>query len=167
IQHQLLQLQKELRTIETKKNVQKLILKLSEKFYGLIRQTVNDREKNALKSKIMALEGKNDELSERLGRAILEKERNETRALKAENNRNYYKEQMENARGTSERLRTEKRELAENVRELKKELGTMKDMFNSEQLAFLKHHLPKIAEAMNEGKELLRQVKPGWGKLSI
>ena len=81
--------------------------------------------------------------------------------------RNYYKEQMENARGTSERLRTEKQELAESARELKKELGTMKDMFNSEQLAFLKHHLPKIAEAMNEGKELLRQVKPGWGKLSI
>lgn len=115
----------------------------------------------------MALEGKNDELSERLGKAILEKERNETRALKAEHNRNYYKEQMENARGTSERLRTEKQELVENVRELKKELGTMKDMFNSEQLTFLKHHLPKIAEAMNEGKELLKQVKPGWGKLSI
>ena len=36
VQNQLLQLQKELRSIETKKNVQKLISKASEKFYGLI-----------------------------------------------------------------------------------------------------------------------------------
>ena len=43
--NQLLQLQKELRSIETKKNVQKLISKASEKFYGLIGKTVNDREK--------------------------------------------------------------------------------------------------------------------------
>ena len=34
-----------LRSIETKKNVQKLISKASEKFYGLIGKTVNDREK--------------------------------------------------------------------------------------------------------------------------
>ena len=45
VQNQLLQLQKELRSIETKKNVQKLISKASEKFYGLIGKTVNDREK--------------------------------------------------------------------------------------------------------------------------
>ena len=36
VQNQLLQLPKELRSIETKKNVQKLISKASEKFYGLI-----------------------------------------------------------------------------------------------------------------------------------
>ena len=42
VQNQLLQLQKELRSIETKKNVQKLISKASEKFYGLIGKTVND-----------------------------------------------------------------------------------------------------------------------------
>ncbi|MCE6981841.1 mobilization protein, partial [Pseudomonas frederiksbergensis] len=47
MQNQLLQLQKELRSIETKKNVQKLISKASEKFYGLIGKTVNDREKDA------------------------------------------------------------------------------------------------------------------------
>ena len=45
VQNQLLQLQKELRSIETKKNVQKLISKASEKFYGLIGKTVNDRKK--------------------------------------------------------------------------------------------------------------------------
>ena len=58
VQNQLLQLQKELRSIETKKNVQKLISKASEKFYGLIGKTVNDREKDALKAKVKALEGK-------------------------------------------------------------------------------------------------------------
>ena len=35
----------------------KLISKASEKFYGLIGKTVNDREKDALKAKIKALEG--------------------------------------------------------------------------------------------------------------
>ena len=59
VQNQLLQLQKELRSIETKKNVQKLISKASEKFYGLIGKTVNDREKDALKAKVKALEGEN------------------------------------------------------------------------------------------------------------
>ena len=37
-------------------DVQKLISKASEKFYGLIGKTVNDREKDALKAKIKALE---------------------------------------------------------------------------------------------------------------
>lgn len=76
VQNQLLQLQKELRSIETKKNVQKLISKASEKFYGLIGKTVNDREKDALKAKVKALEGENEQLSDRLGKAILEKEQN-------------------------------------------------------------------------------------------
>ena len=74
VQNQLLQLQKELRSIETKKNVQKLISKASEKFYGLIGKTVNDREKDALKAKVKALEGESEQLSDRLGKAILEKE---------------------------------------------------------------------------------------------
>ena len=81
MQNQLLQLQKELRSIETKKNVQKLISKASEKFYGLIGKTVNDREKDALKAKIKALEGENEQLSDRLGKAILEKEQNGTKAF--------------------------------------------------------------------------------------
>lgn len=91
MQNQLLQLQKELRSIETKKNVQKLISKASEKFYGLIGKTVNDREKDALKAKIKALEGENEQLSDRLGKAILEKERNGTKVFKAENDKEYYR----------------------------------------------------------------------------
>ena len=98
VQNQLLQLQKELRSIETKKNVQKLISKASEKFYGLIGKTVNDREKDALKAKIKALDGENEQLSDRLGKAILEKERNGTKVFKAENDKEYYRQQMDNAR---------------------------------------------------------------------
>ncbi|WP_439954553.1 hypothetical protein, partial [Escherichia coli] len=105
VQNQLLQLQKELRSIETKKNVQKLISKASEKFYGLIGKTVNDREKDALKAKVKALEGENEQLSDRLGKAILEKEQNGTKAFKAENDKEYYRQQMDNARTTSNRLR--------------------------------------------------------------
>ena len=137
VQNQLLQLQKELRSIETKKNVQKLISKASEKFYGLIGKTVNDREKDALKAKIKALEGENEPLSDRLGKAILEKERNGTKVFKAENDKEYYRQQMDNARTTSNRLRTENQELKTETKELKKELGKMKDLFNSEQLARL------------------------------
>ena len=111
VQNQLLQLQKELRSIETKKNVQKLISKASEKFYGLIGKKVNDREKDALKAKIKALEGENEQLSDRLGKAILEKERNGTKVFKAENDKEYYRQQMDNARTTSNRLRTENQEL--------------------------------------------------------
>lgn len=110
VQNQLLQLQKELRSIETKKNVQKLISKASEKFYGLIGKTVNDREKDALKAKVKALEGENEQLSDRLGKAILEKEQNGTKAFKAENDKEYYRQQMDNARTTSNRLRTENQE---------------------------------------------------------
>lgn len=123
VQNQLLQLQKELRSIETKKNVQKLISKASEKFYGLIGKTVNDREKDALKAKIKALEGENEQLSDRLGKAILEKERNGTKVFKAENDKEYYRQQMDNARTTSNRLRTENQELKTETKELKKELG--------------------------------------------
>ena len=129
-QNQLLQLQKELRSIETKKNVQKLISKASEKFYGLIGKTVNDREKDALKAKVKALEGENEQLSDRLGKAILEKEQNGTKAFKAENDKEYYRQQMDNARTTSNRLRTENQELKTETKELKKELGKMKDLFN-------------------------------------
>ena len=130
VQNQLLQLQKELRSIETKKNVQKLISKASEKFYGLIGKTVNDREKDALKAKVKALEGENEQLSDRLGKAILEKEQNGTKAFKAENDKEYYRQQMDNARTTSNRLRTENQELKTETKELKKELGKMKDLFN-------------------------------------
>ena len=59
VQNQLLQLTQELRSIETKKNVQKLISKASEKVYCLIGKTVNDREKDDLKSKVYALEWEN------------------------------------------------------------------------------------------------------------
>ena len=82
VQNQLLQLQKELRSIETKKNVQKLISKASEKFYGLIGKTVNDREKDTLKAKIKALEGENEQLSDRLGKAILKKSKTAQRHSK-------------------------------------------------------------------------------------
>jgi len=132
VQNQLLQLQKELRSIETKKNVQKLISKASEKFYGLIGKTVNDREKDALKAKVKALEGENEQLSDRLGKAILEKEQNGTKAFKAENDKEYYRQQMDNARTTSNRLRTENQELKTETKELKKELGKMKDLFISQ-----------------------------------
>ncbi|MCQ5331688.1 mobilization protein, partial [Phocaeicola vulgatus] len=98
-------------SIETNKNVQKLISKASEKFYGLIGKKVNDREKDALKAKIKALEGENEQLSDRLGKAILEKERNGTKVFKAENDNEYYRQQMDNARTTSNRLRTENQEL--------------------------------------------------------
>lgn len=160
---QLLQLQKELRSIETKKNVQKLISKASEKFYGLIGKTVNDREKDALKAKIKALEGENEQLSDRLGKAILEKERNGTKVFKAENDKEYYRQQMDNARTTSNRLRTENQELKTETKELKKELGKMKDLFNSEQLETLRHHFPNISKAMEEGKDLLKQITRSRG----
>ena len=163
VQNQLLQLQKELRSIETKKNVQKLISKASEKFYGLIGKTVNDREKDALKAKIKALEGENEQLSDRLGKAILEKERNGTKVFKAENDKEYYRQQMDNARTTSNRLRTENQELKTETKELKKELGKMKDLFNSEQLEALRHHFPNISKAMEEGKDLLKQITRSRG----
>lgn len=157
------QLQKELRSIETKKNVQKLISKASEKFYGLIGKTVNDREKDALKAKVKALEGENEQLSDRLGKAILEKEQNGTKAFKAENDKEYYRQQMDNARTTSNRLRTENQELKTETKELKKELGKMKDLFNSEQLEALRHHFPNISKAMEEGKDLLKQITRSRG----
>ena len=163
VQNQLLQLQKELRSIETKKNVQKLISKASEKFYGLIGKTVNDREKDALKAKVKALEGENEQLSDRLGKAILEKEQNGTKAFKAENDKEYYRQQMDNARTTSNRLRTENQELKTETKELKKELGKMKDLFNSEQLEALRHHFPNISKAMEEGKDLLKQITRSRG----
>ena len=58
----------------------------------------NFREKDALKAKIKALEGENELLSDRLGKAILEKERNGTKVFKAENDKEYYRQQMDNAR---------------------------------------------------------------------
>ncbi|MCS2760098.1 mobilization protein (plasmid) [Bacteroides fragilis] len=162
-QNQLLQLQKELRSIETKKNVQKLISKASEKFYGLIGKTVNDREKDALKAKVKTLEGENEQLSDRLGKAILEKERNSTKAFKAENDKEYYRQQMDNARTTSNLLRTENQKLKAETKELKKELGKMKDLFNSEQLEALRHHFPNISKAMEEGKDLFKQITRSRG----
>ena len=129
----------------------------------MIGKTVNDREKDALKAKIKALEGENEQLSDRLGKAILEKERNGTKVFKAENDKEYYRQQMDNARTTSNRLRTENQELKTETKELKKELGKMKDLFNSEQLEALRHHFPNISKAMEEGKDLLKQITRSRG----
>ena len=41
-----------------------------------------------------------------VGKAILEKERNGTKVFKAENDKEYYRQQMDNARTTSNRHRT-------------------------------------------------------------
>ena len=86
----------------------------------------------SLKAKIKALEGENEQLSDRLGKAILEKERNGTKVFKAENDKEYYRQQMDNARTTSNRLRTENQELKTETKELKKELGKMKDLGKGE-----------------------------------
>ncbi|MCS3349515.1 mobilization protein, partial [Parabacteroides distasonis] len=72
-QNQLLQLQKNYVPLKQRRTSKKLISKASEKFYGLIGKTVNDREKDALKAKVKTLEGENEQLSDRLGKAILEK----------------------------------------------------------------------------------------------
>lgn len=48
----------------------------------MIGKTVNDREKDALKAKVKALEGENEQLSDRLGKAILEKEQTAQRHSK-------------------------------------------------------------------------------------
>lgn len=163
VQTQLIQLQKELRSIETKKNLQKLVLRASEKFYGLIGQTVNDKEKNALNAKIRALEDEKGQLSDKLGKVTLQKETNATRACRAENDREYFRKQMENARATSSSLRAENEGLKGKDKELKKELGKMKDLFSAEQIEVLKYRFPNISKAMDEGKDLLKQVTKGWG----
>ena len=111
----------------------------------------------------VAYEGENEQLSDRLGKAILEKEQNGTKAFKAENDKEYYRQQMDNARTTSNRLRTENQELKTETKELKKELGKMKDLFNSEQLEALRHHFPNISKAMEEGKDLLKQITRSRG----
>ena len=49
------------------------------------------------------------------------------------------------------------------TKELKKELGKMKDLFNSEQLEALRHHFPNISKAMEEGKDLLKQITRSRG----
>lgn len=61
------------------------------------------------------------------------------------------------------RLRTENQELKTETKELKKELGKMKDLFNSEQLEALRHHFPNISKAMEEGKDLLKQITRSRG----
>ena len=66
-------------------------------------------------------------------------------------------------RTTSNRLRTENQELKTETKELKKELGKMKDLFNSEQLEVLRHHFPNISKAMEEGKDLLKQITRSRG----
>ncbi|KAB4315051.1 hypothetical protein GAO54_31300 [Bacteroides thetaiotaomicron] len=83
--------------------------------------------------------------------------------FKAENDKEYYRQQMDNARTTSNRLRTENQELKTETKELKKELGKMKDLFNSEQLEALRHHFPNISKAMEEGKDLLKQITRSRG----
>ena len=42
-------------------------------------------------------------------------------------------------------LRTENQKLKAETKELKKELGKMKDLFNAEQLEALRHHFPNIS----------------------
>ena len=49
-------------------------------------------------TRFLSLEGENEQLSDRLGKAILEKERNGTKVFKAENDKEYYRQQMDNAR---------------------------------------------------------------------
>ena len=39
----------------------------------------------------------------------------------------------------------------------------MKDLFNSEQLEALRHHFPNISKAMEEGKDLLKQITRSRG----
>lgn len=119
--------------------------------------------KGCLKSQSKGFRGGNEQLSDRLGKAILEKEQNGTKAFKAENDKEYYRQQMDNARTTSNRLRTENQELKTETKELKKELGKMKDLFNSEQLEALRHHFPNISKAMEEGKDLLKQITRSRG----
>ncbi|MCS2703237.1 hypothetical protein NXW04_22740 [Phocaeicola vulgatus] len=46
---------------------------------------------------------------------------------------------------------------------MKKELGKMKDLFNSEQLEALRHHFPNISKAMEEGKDLFKQITRSRG----
>lgn len=43
----------------------------------------------------------------------------------------------------------------------------LKDLFSSEQLNALKHRFPNISNAMNEGKELLKQNTPKLGGRGI
>ena len=74
---------------------------------------------------------------------------------------------MDNERTTCCRLRTENENLKSWTKELKKELGKMKDLFSSEQLNAIKHRLPHISNAMNEGKELLKQNTPKLGGRGI
>ncbi len=50
------------------------------------------------------------------------KKRNGTKVFKAENDKEYYRQQMDNARTTSNRLRTENQELKTETKELKKNL---------------------------------------------
>ena len=39
----------------------------------------------------------------------------------------------------------------------------MKDLFNSEKLEVLRHHFPNISKAMEEGKDLLKQITRSRG----
>ena len=96
-------------------------------------------------------------------RLYLKKSKTAQKAFKAENDKEYYRQQMDNARTTSNRLRTENQELKTETKELKKELGKMKDLFNSEQLEALRHHFPNISKAMEEGKDLLKQITRSRG----
>lgn len=80
-----------------------------------------------------------------------------------DNYKQYYRQQMDNARTTSNLLRTENQKLKAETKELKKELGKMKDLFNSEQLEALRHHFPNISKAMEEGKDLFKQITRSRG----
>ena len=55
-------------------------------------------------------------------RLYLKKSETDTKVFKAENDKEYYRQQMDNARTTSNRLRTENQELKTETKELKKNL---------------------------------------------
>ena len=70
---------------------------------------------------------------------------------------------MDNARTNSNRVRKENQERKTENKELKKEIGKMKDLVNSKQMEALRHHFPKISKAMEEGKDLLKQITRSRG----
>ena len=125
----------------------------------MIGKKVKDREKDDLKEKVKGLEGENEKISDRMGKDIIEKEQKGTKAFKAENDKEYYRQKMEKERKKSKRLRKEKKEIKKEKKELKKEIGKMKDLLNYEQLEALRNNFPNISKEMEEGKERIKKIK--------
>ena len=110
----------------------------------MIGKRVKDREKDGLKGKIKGLEGENEEVWDRVGKGIVEKEGKGRKVLKGEKEKEYYREEMENGRRTSKRVRREKEEVKRERKELKKEVGKMKELLNWEEVEGLRDDLGKI-----------------------